>query len=171
MPRRRGSAASAQHAAGLAAQRALPGLPIAGENSPAPPTGEGRGPGKLNQRIAQLLAARGYRQPWEVLAQAYSMPTKELARWLGCKPIEAWREQVKAAADLLPYTAKKLPLDVVGAIEVTDTRSDDDIAAAILARLAEKRAAAARSVENQGLIEGAAQRVGQSGVGQNERSR
>lgn len=169
MPRRRGSTAAERHAAGQSLMRAQPQLPISDGKEPPASTGQGRGPGKANQRIAQLLAARGVPQPWEVLAHVMSRSTADLAVYLNCGVIEALRLQIGAAAELLPYTAKKLPLDINGALEITDQRDDAAIAEAIVAKFRSLRAETARTVENQPLIEGDAAQVGRIGVGRNER--
>lgn len=135
MPRRRGSAASQAHAVTLSLARQAPRLPLeegsAGTSDPQP-SGQGRGPGKVNQRIAQMLAARGYPQPWEGLAHIASRSTADLARYLGCTRLEALKEQVRCMIELMPFTAKKLPIELAGGLDLIDTRSDDAIASAIL---------------------------------------
>lgn len=74
--------------------------------------GPGRPPGSINRTTLQLqrvLMARGYRDPAEFLAAVMSMSTDELAKALGCKPVEALPHQLRAAAELMPYFHQAMP--------------------------------------------------------------
>jgi len=141
MPRRRGSSSAAAHAAGLRVLASAPQLPLGSdraENQAPAPAGKGRPPGAINKtssRLAAYLVARGFPLPELGLAECYSRPTHELARFLECSPLEAYQLQLKAMAELLPYTARKLPIEIAGSVDVNDTRSDQAIAEGIVAKI------------------------------------
>lgn len=99
----------------------LPGLALAAVGAAARGQGEatperaerkgGRPPGARNKRTeawVQFILAR-YRSPLIALAETYSRPVEELARELCCSRLDAFREQIRAAAELLPYIHQKLP--------------------------------------------------------------
>ncbi len=77
-------------------------------------TGPGRPPGARNKRTQEwtdyLLGK--YRSPLEGLAEVSVMSLeecKELARELGCKPLEIWERQQWARKELAPYLHQKQP--------------------------------------------------------------
>ena len=68
--------------------------------------GPGRPKGARNRRseaLSKWLMTQGYTHPAVRLAAIMDADTNDLARALGCKRIEAFQEQRKAASDLLPY--------------------------------------------------------------------
>lgn len=74
----------------------------------------GRPPGAVNRSTTawrDWLLAR-YPSPLQALAEAYSRPVRDLADELGCKPVEAFQVQVRAAAELAPYLHGKMPVEV-----------------------------------------------------------
>jgi hypothetical protein len=74
----------------------------------------GRPKGAMNKRTGQLrdyLLSR-YAHPLEVLAQTYTRPAEVLAAELGCTKLEAFQQQVRAAAELAPYIESKMPVAV-----------------------------------------------------------
>jgi hypothetical protein len=76
--------------------------------------GRGRPKGSANRRtrdFAEYLLAR-YPDPREVMAQTYARPVDELAAELGCTKLEAFQLQQRAAAELAPYLASKMPVAV-----------------------------------------------------------
>ncbi|CAA7621155.1 hypothetical protein [Magnetospirillum sp. UT-4] len=78
------------------------------------PRGRGRPPGAINKTTAawrDYLLSR-YRSPLEALAETYSRPVEDLAQQLQCKPVEAFKIQVQAAAELAPYLHGKMPVEV-----------------------------------------------------------
>ena len=61
-----------------------------------------------------LMQRRGSKNRAAILAEIYSRPVADLARELGCKPVEAHKLQQDAAAQLLPYLHSKAPIEVTG---------------------------------------------------------
>lgn len=81
--------------------------------------GPGRPKGSINKRTEDLrrfLLAR-FRHPVVAMAEIYSIPTDELAKHLGCKPMDALGLQLKAAAEVAPYVDSKMPAKV----QITDS--------------------------------------------------
>lgn len=76
--------------------------------------GAGRPAGSVNKRTAEWreYLLRRYRSPLEVLAEAYSRRADDLAAELGCKPVEAFGIQMRAAEALAPYVHGKMPVEV-----------------------------------------------------------
>lgn len=74
----------------------------------------GRPPGARNRKTADMIAflEANYASPLVGLVATASVPTKELAKRLGCKMIEAFKLQQDARAAALPYMYAKLPLAV-----------------------------------------------------------
>lgn len=74
--------------------------------------GPGRPKGSVNKATEQLrqylLDTLGYRHPALILAETMSRPAAGLAAELGISRGEAFRMQLDAARDLLPYLAPKL---------------------------------------------------------------
>lgn len=71
----------------------------------------GRPAGSVNKKSKTLqkwLLSLGYQHPAVILAEIAARPVGELAKELGCKKIEAFQEQRKAAAELLPYFEGKI---------------------------------------------------------------
>lgn len=80
----------------------------------APRSGPGRPAGAKNKSTAawrDYLLAR-YPSPLVALAEAYTRPARDLADELGCKPVEAFAVQMRAAAELAPYLHGKMPVEV-----------------------------------------------------------
>lgn len=76
--------------------------------------GPGRPPGTPNRattKMRDLLLARGYRDPMEMLAALASMPLGELVK-LDIKPTEAIGLQIRAASELMPYWHQAMPKQV-----------------------------------------------------------
>lgn len=100
-----------------ARQQLLPLAPVAEQEDLAPagssPAG-GRPPGAVARAAADwraFMLAR-YRSPLVVLAEAWSRPTQQLAAELGCTPLEAFQEQMKAAREGAAYLHSKAPVAV-----------------------------------------------------------
>lgn len=92
-------------------QLPLPAVAAASEDELPRP---GRPAGQVAKVVAEfrkLLLGR-YRHPGIVLAELYSRPVEELAKDLGCTKLDALREQVRAAGELLPYVSSKMPIAV-----------------------------------------------------------
>lgn len=110
--------APAGEISGAGAQPALPLLDepgLAGPDEVATPLGSAarRGPGRppgshnrLTKDIRKLILAK-HAHPLLALAEIYSLDVLELAKLLGCKPVEALDRQLRAAAELAPYLAAK----------------------------------------------------------------
>jgi hypothetical protein len=97
----------------------LLGLPERG-SSPAPRRGPGRPAGARNRRTqewVEYLQSR-YASPLEVLAQIATAPIAELAKALGCKPLEALQEKRQAAIALAPFLHQRQAI----AVDVTNRR-------------------------------------------------
>lgn len=79
-----------------------------------PRRGPGRPPGATNKTTNAwrdfLLA--NYSSPLQAMAEAYSMPTEDLAERLGCARLEAFKLQLAAARDLAPYIHSRMPLAI-----------------------------------------------------------
>ncbi|MEW6256566.1 MAG: hypothetical protein AB1592_11465 [Pseudomonadota bacterium] len=70
----------------------------------------------MTKDIRKLILAQ-HRHPLLALAEVYSLPVDELAKALGCKPVEALDRQIRAAAELAPYlTAKQAAVDDSGQV-------------------------------------------------------
>jgi hypothetical protein len=97
----------------------LLGLPVRATVDGAP-RGPGRPPGARNRRtveFAKFLLSR-YASPLEVLAQLAVSPAGELARSLGCTPLEALQEKRHAAIALAPFLHERQPI----AVNLTDRK-------------------------------------------------
>lgn len=74
--------------------------------------GRGRPPGARNKRNTkfrdQILSLHSH--PGVALARAYDRPVELLAAELGCSKEEAFKIQIRAAAELLPYIEGKQPV-------------------------------------------------------------
>jgi hypothetical protein len=66
---------------------------------------------KMTEHTAQYLLKQ-YRDPRAVLLQIAQTPVEVLVSSLKCTPIQALQEKRLAAIGVLPYVAKKQPLDV-----------------------------------------------------------
>lgn len=122
----------------------------------------GRPPGAINKRTGVLrdFILNQYSHPAVVLAQTYSRPVDDLAAQLGCKRIEAFQVQVKAAAELLPYIESKMPvavgIDARGAISLVLHGADGASGGVVDAQGIEMLGLTAmlhQSEENQGVAE------------------
>lgn len=96
----------------------------------APRSGPGRPPGARNKSTAawrDYLLGR-YPSPLVALAEAYTRPARDLAEELGCKPVEAFQVQMRAAAELAPYLHGKMPVEVQvsGALPVIHMMAPED---------------------------------------------
>lgn len=101
-------------------------LAVFDQQAVRPPRRAGRPPGSPNRatlKLKQLLLARGYRDPAEMLAATMSMDVRELAAALRPEgpaktsvtfdqAHEALKLQVRAAEALLPYFHQKMPIAV-----------------------------------------------------------
>jgi hypothetical protein len=79
-----------------------------------PSRGPGRPPGRRNRRTeerANYLLSR-YPSPLEGLAQIAAMPVAELAKRLGCTPLEALQEQRLSRIALAPYVHARMPVAI-----------------------------------------------------------
>lgn len=100
-----------------AARQAMLPLAPAGEveaapvEAPAERRGPGRPPGAVNRRTAEWTAylLGRFQSPLVAMAEAYSRPTAELARELGCTKAKAFELQMQAARDLAPYLHQRQP--------------------------------------------------------------
>lgn len=68
-------------------------------------------PNRATTKVKELLLARGYRDPIEMLAAVVSMDLGDL-KALGIKGPEALSLQIRAAAELIPYFHQALPKQV-----------------------------------------------------------
>ena len=87
-------------------------LGLAGEIVARRNRGRGRPPGAANLRndkVFDYLQALGHQDPATTLSLLQTADTEELARMLGCEPIEVLREQAKAAAKLMEFKYAKKP--------------------------------------------------------------
>lgn len=87
------------------------GSPLGAIARPGKP---GRPAGSINKRHEALRAfylAR-FKHPLVALGEIASMPAKDLAAHLDCKPIEAVELQRKVLADVLPYVESKQPVEI-----------------------------------------------------------
>ncbi|MBR9970821.1 hypothetical protein [Magnetospirillum sulfuroxidans] len=66
----------------------------------------------LTTKVRAVLLKRYGVHPLEVLFQTFSRPTEDLAVQLGCKNEEAYKLQLLAAREALPYVQGKAPLEV-----------------------------------------------------------
>jgi hypothetical protein len=74
----------------------------------------GRPKGSANRRteaFRSFILAR-YPHPGEALAATVGRPVDVLAAELGCTKAEAFREQMRCAAELLPYIESKMPVAI-----------------------------------------------------------
>ena len=74
----------------------------------------GRPKGSVNKRTEAFRAfilAR-YPHPGEALAATVGRPVDVLAAELGCTKLEAFREQMRCAGDLLPFIESKMPVAI-----------------------------------------------------------
>lgn len=78
------------------------------------PRGRGRPAGSRNRRTNELAdyILNRFPSPVVALAAIYSRPTKELAKELGCKPVEALKVQKEAAAAVASYVHQKTPVAI-----------------------------------------------------------
>lgn len=77
-------------------------------------SGPGRPPGSRNKSTedwTRFLTAN-YRDPRLFLAEAYSRPAAELGRELNCSTEAAFKLQLVAAKELLPYVGQKQPVAI-----------------------------------------------------------
>lgn len=100
-----------------AEQMDLLGLAPTPKSEQLPQTGEarrGRPKGALNKQTLEWaeFLDRQFRHPLVTLAAIQSSGIDELAARLGCTKLEALQEIRIAAAMLLPYRAKKMPIAV-----------------------------------------------------------
>ncbi|PWR24972.1 hypothetical protein [Zavarzinia aquatilis] len=96
-----------------AAQLPLLAAEVAPDAPPAPAGGGrgGRPKGAKNKRTedwVNFILGR-YRSPLVGLAEVFSRPVGELAKELGCKPLEAFQLQLRAMDILAPYLHQRLP--------------------------------------------------------------
>jgi len=66
----------------------------------------------LTTKVREVLLKRYGVHPLEVLFQAFCRPTEDLAAQLGCKVDEAYKLQLLAAREALPYVQGKAPVEV-----------------------------------------------------------
>ncbi len=96
----------------------LLGLDLFRDQVVAPPKRQaGRPPGSPNRattKIKELLLAKGYRDPIEMLAAVVSADTNDLARGLAgeVEAVDVLKLQVRAAEALMPYFHQALPKQV-----------------------------------------------------------
>jgi len=100
-----------------AEQLALLPTPAAIEEAGAPDdvaerAGPGRPPGSRNRRTEDMVrfVLGSRRHPMLFLADTYTRPTKDIAAQLNCTMEEAYKLQLVAAKELLPYVASKMPV-------------------------------------------------------------
>lgn len=68
-------------------------------------------PNRRTKEFAAYLLSR-YVDPREIMAQTYSRSVADLAAELGCTRLEAFDRQLRAAVELAPYVAGKMPVEV-----------------------------------------------------------
>lgn len=77
----------------LARKSSGPGRPVGAQN-------------RVTRDIRKLILAK-HCHPLQAMAEIYTADVKDLAQYLGCKPLEAATLQLRAAAELAPYLAAK----------------------------------------------------------------
>lgn len=70
----------------------------------------------LTTKVREVVLKKHGVHPLEALFQAFSRPTEDLAAQLGCSILEAYKIQLLAAREALPYVQSKMPvaIDVQG---------------------------------------------------------
>jgi hypothetical protein len=89
-------------------------------------------PNKRSLRMREFIALKGYTDPLLFFAEAISRNVGDLAKELGCSPLEAFQEMRHCASELAPYLHSKMPVAVLHAGVLPSIELVDPAAAALM---------------------------------------